>query len=668
MGGDVLMDDATTADGIPRKIYVLVSAGYVLEYAGSGPRDRLPERSLKLGPSSAAFASDAIPGKHWVVHVVQNASDTTADQPLAPKKSFVQRVFKSNPTNKKKTTRRLLLIFEGPALMNQWMIAVRNEIGRMNGKKPERPATAIKQIDDDDSKTEPELVISQSPAEEPLKGSSDFVENTTSNPAPSSAVKPASGSPPTATTALPSSPTTLVGSERLSRADTAVASGMSSSRSSRAVGKAPLESMRNAVNPTSPIPERRSNEISAASQDGEPPLTDEDRELESATTHSHASLSFDSSVGASQTSTEKTTPLDTEPSSDIGSALSSPGSTFFTPLTTPATWTFPKDAKRVSTYASATTSPISQSQEEPLVSPAVLSARSSAHGLRQSASAPRLAVNTPPAMETIRESSTYFSRRNPDPLQEEDEEPPRSPMGNAFAQAAERRERSHSRELSSSTTPSASNNSSTRTSVAAMRTSPRGTPLQSQPGSKRTSVIHANGPLPLRTSQTYDSLSIRAAQDIESGYGVDLRNVQTKGEHDTRESVLLQLSGTGEPALNGRLGGDATLARLRRPNSLRVKTDVRSFGTAGPRDVQSPPAGQGQVPTAPASATEKTRSPPHSGRSSTLVPVVRPPSVRPNNMRTSRQMRMGMAAGPPSAPPNVPLPLPPTSARTPLSS
>src|SRR5690606_3098351 len=46
------------------KIYVLVTSGYLLQYAGEGSFDRLPERMLHLGKDSAAFASDVIPGRH----------------------------------------------------------------------------------------------------------------------------------------------------------------------------------------------------------------------------------------------------------------------------------------------------------------------------------------------------------------------------------------------------------------------------------------------------------------------------------------------------------------------------------------------------------------------------------------------------------------------------
>lgn len=56
-----------------QKIYILATTGYLLQYAGRGSFDRLPEKILKLGPSSAAYASDAIEGRHWVLQVVQQA-------------------------------------------------------------------------------------------------------------------------------------------------------------------------------------------------------------------------------------------------------------------------------------------------------------------------------------------------------------------------------------------------------------------------------------------------------------------------------------------------------------------------------------------------------------------------------------------------------------------
>ena len=56
---------------LPKKILVLVTSGYLLQYAESGPSNRLPERVLQLGKESAAFACDLIPGKHHVLQISQ---------------------------------------------------------------------------------------------------------------------------------------------------------------------------------------------------------------------------------------------------------------------------------------------------------------------------------------------------------------------------------------------------------------------------------------------------------------------------------------------------------------------------------------------------------------------------------------------------------------------
>ena len=54
-----------------QKIFVLVTSGYLLQYSGDGSFDRLPEKMMQLGKDSVAFASDVIPGKHWVLQISQ---------------------------------------------------------------------------------------------------------------------------------------------------------------------------------------------------------------------------------------------------------------------------------------------------------------------------------------------------------------------------------------------------------------------------------------------------------------------------------------------------------------------------------------------------------------------------------------------------------------------
>ncbi|KAJ5123852.1 uncharacterized protein N7515_007677 [Penicillium bovifimosum] len=116
-----------------RKIYVLATAGYILQYAGEGKHDRLPERMLMLGPQSVAFASDAIPGKHWVVQVSHNptADDDTVPEP--PKPRFSRFGFHKSHT--RRFSRNFLLVFDNPDAMIEWLAAVRAEIEKRGGRK-----------------------------------------------------------------------------------------------------------------------------------------------------------------------------------------------------------------------------------------------------------------------------------------------------------------------------------------------------------------------------------------------------------------------------------------------------------------------------------------------------------------------------------------------------
>jgi hypothetical protein len=117
-----------------QKIYVLANVGYILQYAGEGKHDRLPERMLLLGPKSVAFASDAIPGKHWVLQVSHNpAADVDATVPEPPKPRFSR--FGFHKSNSRRFSRSFLLVFDNPEAMISWLVAVRAEIERRGGPK-----------------------------------------------------------------------------------------------------------------------------------------------------------------------------------------------------------------------------------------------------------------------------------------------------------------------------------------------------------------------------------------------------------------------------------------------------------------------------------------------------------------------------------------------------
>lgn len=115
-----------------QKIYVLVTSGYLLQYSGEGSFDRLPEKMMQLGKDSVAFASDVIPGKHWVLQISQ-AMDTDGT-PAPDARSLLSRLnFRS--TDYRRNATSLLLILDSAEELESWIIAVRREIEALGGKK-----------------------------------------------------------------------------------------------------------------------------------------------------------------------------------------------------------------------------------------------------------------------------------------------------------------------------------------------------------------------------------------------------------------------------------------------------------------------------------------------------------------------------------------------------
>ncbi|PKY01685.1 hypothetical protein P168DRAFT_312776 [Aspergillus campestris IBT 28561] len=115
-----------------KKIFVLGTTGYIMQYSGSGKHDRLPEKVLQLGPASVAFASDAIPGKHWVLQIshTAEATDPTTE---APRPRFSRFGFHRSHT--RRLAHSFLLVFTSPEDMSSWLLAVRAQIEARGGKK-----------------------------------------------------------------------------------------------------------------------------------------------------------------------------------------------------------------------------------------------------------------------------------------------------------------------------------------------------------------------------------------------------------------------------------------------------------------------------------------------------------------------------------------------------
>ncbi|RMZ71820.1 peptidase family m20 m25 m40 [Pyrenophora seminiperda CCB06] len=137
------------------KIYILVNSGFVLQYAGDGPFDRLPEKVLKLGKESAAFACDLIPGKHWVLQISSHATDDGTFE-TGPRSSLFARLRTQNVTMRKSAT-SFLLVLESAEEMDAWMTTVRKEIDNLGGMKSKDDLTrASSSIDGFGGKTSSE--------------------------------------------------------------------------------------------------------------------------------------------------------------------------------------------------------------------------------------------------------------------------------------------------------------------------------------------------------------------------------------------------------------------------------------------------------------------------------------------------------------------------------
>lgn len=113
-------------------LYVLVTSGYLLQYAGEGSFDRLPEKIMTLSKDSAAFASDVILGEHWVLQVSQTSGDDgiqsgKEQESIMKKMGFLRDI--------KRSASSFLLVMDNAAEMDSWLRVVRGEIEAMGGKK-----------------------------------------------------------------------------------------------------------------------------------------------------------------------------------------------------------------------------------------------------------------------------------------------------------------------------------------------------------------------------------------------------------------------------------------------------------------------------------------------------------------------------------------------------
>ncbi|QKX59941.1 uncharacterized protein TRUGW13939_07083 [Talaromyces rugulosus] len=125
---------------LARKIFVLVTSGRLLQYAAEGRHDRLPEKLMRLGSTSAAFASDAIPGKPFVIQVTQQFSSDGKAPTETTGRGLLSR-FGIQGSDARRMVRTFLMVLSDPEEMNSWLVSLRMTIESVGGKHfvPESP-------------------------------------------------------------------------------------------------------------------------------------------------------------------------------------------------------------------------------------------------------------------------------------------------------------------------------------------------------------------------------------------------------------------------------------------------------------------------------------------------------------------------------------------------
>lgn len=113
------------------KIYILTASGNLLQYASEGPFNRCPEKVLRLCKSSAAFVSDIIPGRHWVLQV---SATTEPHGVVASDSRSLLSKLTFRPVERRRAS-NFLMVFECAEDMEDWLSTLRHEIELLGGKR-----------------------------------------------------------------------------------------------------------------------------------------------------------------------------------------------------------------------------------------------------------------------------------------------------------------------------------------------------------------------------------------------------------------------------------------------------------------------------------------------------------------------------------------------------
>ena len=116
----------STGFGWTRKLYILLTGGYILQYSADGHHDRMPEKILPLGHNSVAFASDAICGRPYVLQISRDPEQDDDRLDVSTRKIWSRLGLRT--AEERRMARSFLLVCENPHELDAWMSMVRREI------------------------------------------------------------------------------------------------------------------------------------------------------------------------------------------------------------------------------------------------------------------------------------------------------------------------------------------------------------------------------------------------------------------------------------------------------------------------------------------------------------------------------------------------------------
>ena len=185
------------------KLILLDKLGHVIQYSIDGALNRFPERSLQLGPGTTAIASDILPGKHWVLSIVE---ETKKEQDVEEQANSVvmgglRSRLRSRSSIHRNQPEQLLLVFDDSSCFNRWLITVRKAIEAVGGPQY-RPDSREKDSKIEQPEERPKQATagstaqySATPAISPLRTRSYTTERPPSDSTSLSPVSPISPAP-----------------------------------------------------------------------------------------------------------------------------------------------------------------------------------------------------------------------------------------------------------------------------------------------------------------------------------------------------------------------------------------------------------------------------------------------------------------------------------------